>query len=1227
MDARDQIDPSLEPVVELTDGEVAAVVLAPLGSTDGHGGVDPGLDDSLERAAQTASDLHRALGQVLPVWVPVDGHEQLDRWPTQMPELLDRHRLPASALVVVVTERMAAEDPERTATALRAMRALGVVSALDRFGSTADALRLLRLLPVSQVTVDVDLLDGPAVLEAVVELAHTVGVVVTVVGVDRIEALLDLRRLGVDCVQGPLLCAADRTALAQPWCGLELPAAEDALAAPAARVLGGGGPRAKFLRALLEVVSDAVIVTDAVADPRRNRIVHVNPGFTAQTGFTASDIIGRSPIALDPPQVNRDRLEELFEAMGAGRGADVETQARRRDGTTFPCGVRLTPVRDNAGAVTHWVQVRRDLSQNRAVERERSWFQWLVERGDRGTLLVDDHGFVLYANQAMADLAGVDPLDLVGRTVGDLLPVDALDPTADPETGWELLPIRPGPSIPVTVERRALDIDGLEGVRAVLCDDLRPRLRRRALAGLAGEFAAETLRFDLVSSEWTERLAELLRSVVEALELDRAEVVLLDDARMELVPLVDHDRACGGPRPDPTPTAYRAVRLWLKAVRQGQAMYLRGDESDRPSWWRERAPGSEVGPLAARADLPLRAGEQLLGVLTVELDAPGRVRAWDDDERRLLGHLGETIAQLLLRVRSVRAVVAREAELSAVLASVTDVLFVVDREWRLRFVSRAARALGFVPAELAGAPMATLVHPEDFGFLCDLLSGADAAAGTVSVRVRLLTADDSWRWFEANLGEARTGDGWLVACRDIDDKVLEEAEATYRAVLDTLVMESAQQVVSYGASGFVAQLDAFVARLGEAMAVDRVWIDMVEEDGETVRRMVAWSAPDLPTVPPADPPAEPVSIQADSAWMSYLQEQSPVVVADADLDDGYREARVGLPEPSPRSLVCVTILLKDVFGGTLGVGHDHDAREWTTTEVNAVQTLGGIVSAALATHKLDLALRENEAKFRRLSDQATELVATLAPDGVITYVSASVETILGWPAFQLVGTGITQLIHPSEHDKANRLLSGIVWSAKAVEQLRLRHADGSYRWLACTFSALKDRVGRLLEVRILADEVRDPGERFLTVDPETNLPDRVEIERQIELLGAEAGVGVIVVDVEVADIDDVGAEVLRPIAERVTGRLRGTDILGRVGPNTLAVVCPRADGAGLGVLSGRLVEWVAEHVLTTHATVAPVPILGAVAGGAGTSGRVMLMAAERAAAKARETGQVALVRF
>jgi len=220
MDARDQTAPTLEPVVELVDGEVAAVVLGVVGSIDAHDEAHAALDAVLEQAAATAADLQRALGQVLPVWVPVTDHEMLGRCVQLMPELLDRHRLPASALVVVVTERLAAEDAERTSDALRGLRSLGVVSTLDHFGTTADALRLLRLLPVSQVTVDVDLLDGPAVLEAVVELAHTVGVVVTVVGVDGIEAIQELQRLGVDRVQGPLFPVADRTALAQPWCGL-----------------------------------------------------------------------------------------------------------------------------------------------------------------------------------------------------------------------------------------------------------------------------------------------------------------------------------------------------------------------------------------------------------------------------------------------------------------------------------------------------------------------------------------------------------------------------------------------------------------------------------------------------------------------------------------------------------------------------------------------------------------------------------------------------------------------------------------------------------------------------------------------------------------------------------------------------------------------------------------------------------------------------------------------
>jgi PAS domain S-box-containing protein len=1206
MDPRDVSEPTVLPVVQLVDGAVVAVVLSGVAGPD-----------ALARAASVAAGLRHELGEPMPVWVELPRPLVLDTVRDDLRNALERHGLGPDAVVVGIDEACGGCEPEAVAELVDDLLSLGVHCAITNFGTTVHTLQVLRALPVRHVLLGVGLTGGsPAVLEALVELAHTVGLSTAATGVRDADELRDLQRIGFDLVSGPLfgVVADDAVRLAQPWCGIGIESG-DALAVTAAgRVLGGAGPRSQLLRSLLEVVSDAVVVTDASPDPRRNRIVHVNPGFTAQTGFGIDDIRGRSPIALDPPQTNREHLEELFGAMAAGRGTTVETRARRRDGTTFPCRVSATPVRDNAGVVTHWVQVRRDLSEHRVVERERSWFQAVVEHAERGTLLVDHDDLVRYASAAAATLTGAEPLDLVGRSVGDLLPLAALDST-DPDASWELLPIKPGLPVPVALELRTLELDGLEGVRAVTVTDLRPRLRRSEMASLAAEFAAETLQFDLLSPSWTERLTDLLRRVVSVLGVEYALVDLLDDARRVLVPLASYHRGVEGSWPVPPAVPYDRVPAWVAQLHTGAALYRTGAEGDRPDWLQDRIGAFAGDDLVVQANVPLRAGDQVLGVLSVHHRGE-TVRDWSDDDRRFLERIGDTVAQLVLRVRTVQEVVAREAELSAVLASVTDVLFVVDRDGRLGFVSDAVLSLGFRPEDLAGESLGALVHADDVGFLTDLLAGSDQAGGKVSLRVRLVTADGSWRWFEANLGDARTVAGWLVACRDIDDKVLEEAEEAYRSALDALVLDASQQVVSYGASGFVAQLDLLLTRLGETMAVDCAWLDLVDEDSGVLRNMAGWTVAELEGLTSGELGDETMQ----RGWLEFLQEASPVVVADAEYDDAYLLARADFPVLPARSTITTAIWLKDTFGGVLGVAHVDAARDWTDAEVNAVQTLAGIVSAAIATHRLDLALRENESKFRRLSDQATELVTTIDPTGRISYMSAAAETILGWPSYQMVGTVITDWIHPSEHERLPAVLATIAWNHKAVEEFRFRHSDGTHRWLSCSLSALKDRLGRVLEVRVVADEVRGDGSRFETVDADTSLPDRVEIERQVELLGGDDGVGLILLDIALVVPDDVfepveiGAEVLKPLGERIIGRLRGTDVLGRVAEHTLAVVCPGADGAGLGVLTRRLVEWIADEDLTLAGGVVVRPEVTAtsVAGAAGMSGRVLVRAGERA---------------
>ena len=114
---------------------------------------------------------------------------------------LDLHRVPAERLVLAVTEEALGGDTAQAVARLTQVRALGVRTALTRFGTGSTPLADLRRLPVDLVKVDRTLFTEPAgrrgpatpIIEAVVELGHRIGVDIIAGGLEA-EAHLDVVR-------------------------------------------------------------------------------------------------------------------------------------------------------------------------------------------------------------------------------------------------------------------------------------------------------------------------------------------------------------------------------------------------------------------------------------------------------------------------------------------------------------------------------------------------------------------------------------------------------------------------------------------------------------------------------------------------------------------------------------------------------------------------------------------------------------------------------------------------------------------------------------------------------------------------------------------------------------------------------------------------------------------------------------------------------------------------
>jgi diguanylate cyclase (GGDEF)-like protein len=129
----------------------------------------------------------------------------------EVAEVLRTTGVEPALLTLELTEGVVVSDPELAAVRLGELRELGVKISVDDFGTGYSSLTYLKGLPVDEVKIDKGFVDGlnddpadRAVVRAVVDIAHTLGLRVVAEGVEQEAQMAILRALGVDEVQGYL---------------------------------------------------------------------------------------------------------------------------------------------------------------------------------------------------------------------------------------------------------------------------------------------------------------------------------------------------------------------------------------------------------------------------------------------------------------------------------------------------------------------------------------------------------------------------------------------------------------------------------------------------------------------------------------------------------------------------------------------------------------------------------------------------------------------------------------------------------------------------------------------------------------------------------------------------------------------------------------------------------------------------------------------------------------
>ena len=170
------------------------------------------LTSTVLRQSLTACKGWQRRGGRVGVAVNVSAETVLDvGFVTEVAALLTAVDIAPDLLTIELTESVLVSDPVLASERINELRSHGVKLSVDDFGTGYSSLTYLKGLPVDEVKIDKGFVDDVvtdagdrAVVRAVVDIAHTLGLRVVAEGVEQDEQYVLLVELGVDEIQGYL---------------------------------------------------------------------------------------------------------------------------------------------------------------------------------------------------------------------------------------------------------------------------------------------------------------------------------------------------------------------------------------------------------------------------------------------------------------------------------------------------------------------------------------------------------------------------------------------------------------------------------------------------------------------------------------------------------------------------------------------------------------------------------------------------------------------------------------------------------------------------------------------------------------------------------------------------------------------------------------------------------------------------------------------------------------
>jgi diguanylate cyclase (GGDEF)-like protein/PAS domain S-box-containing protein len=238
--------------------------------------------------------------------------------------------------------------------------------------------------------------------------------------------------------------------------------------------------------------------------------------------------------------------------------------------------------------------------------------------------------------------------------------------------------------------------------------------------------------------------------------------------------------------------------------------------------------------------------------------------------------------------------------------------------------------------------------------------------------------------------------------------------------------------------------------------------------------------------------------------------------------------------------------------------------------------------------RADQVVRDSEAHFRSLVQNAADIISVVDESGIVRYTSPSHQRLLGYEATEVIGGHVLDRVHLDDRPMLEQVLIELLAhpDASRTVEIRLRSKDGSWRTLdMIAVNRLHDHAiaGIVINARDISERKALEEQLIHQAfhDPLTGLPNRAlfmdRLGHALERAHRSAGpLAVLYLDFDQFKIINdslghgVGDDLIRAMSRRLVSCTRTGDTVARLGGDEFAILVEDSETAAVGELAERV---------------------------------------------------------